>query len=610
MSNLEKYTDEVLINRLQEDVESGITLIMEQYAGILWTVCSNRLENCEDVKECVNDVFAEFCLDYKKFDKKKGDLKSYLCRIADRRAIDKYRENLRQIEKEDALARNLSERWEAKETVFDTETLEEALDSLAPIDSQILRMKYYDGLSYKEIASQIHLDYEIVKKRSQRSKKKLLRILLLGLLLAALAACAVLAIKKYRVSEHFGFIWDLDETMYELDKCENYYQKDDVRYYVLDALYQNQELKIKFALEWVGLTDDDRKWEQQFDVYESDFYEQIGKQAKLDDFLMVESEKESFYLLDGLSKIQDEKVSIFFVGLKFEEALDEELTEFDVTIKISEDMVFDLSMKEMETLEYEETNQQTAFIDVGTLRTGPVYQGETHTIASLYYEGFKEYQLTSLLTNDYMGIGNWNRENVVLIDGNGEEVSTQRIMCQDITIEEPQKIFELYFPIVENGDYLLKIPYLCLTRNWTTETQTIQLPTGEDNYLKCDTTILFEDGSGMHITGIERNETFVEFETYDEATNTIHQFKKKRWIYILEYEMQSVADLICTFATMQGQSSERTMISNRIDEENRFAVTIEQEEEPQQMSVQLVNPIYILNRETTFTITIQNSMED
>lgn len=62
MSNLEKYKDETLLKRLQEDMESGITLIMEQYVGILWSVCSHRLENPEDVKECVNDVFAEFCL--------------------------------------------------------------------------------------------------------------------------------------------------------------------------------------------------------------------------------------------------------------------------------------------------------------------------------------------------------------------------------------------------------------------------------------------------------------------------------------------------------------------------------------------------------------------
>lgn len=610
MSELKKYTDEELMNRLQEDRESGITWIMEQYAGILWTVCSRRLENPEDVKECVNDVFAEFCLDYRKFDKKKGDLKSYLCKIADRRAIDKYRENVRQLKKEEALAQRSSERWEAKETIYDVETLEAALDSLAPIDSQILRMKYYNGLSYKEIASQIQLDYEIVKKRSQRSKKKLLKILLLGLLLAALAACAVIASKKYRVSEYFGFIWDVDDKIYVLDKCQTSYQKDDVRYYVLDALYCEQKLSLKFAVEWVGLIDDDMQWDKQFEAYEADFYEQLEKQLKLEEFLRVESEKKDFYLLPGLSKIQNENVSVFSVELQLEEELDEALKEVDVTIQISEEMIFDLSMKEMETLEYEETDEQTAFLDVGTLRTGPVYQGETHTIASLYYENFKEYQLTPLITNDYKGIGNWNSENIVLMDENGQEVKTQRIMCQDVTAEQPQKIFELYFPLVEDGEYVLKIPYLCLTRNWTTETQTVQLPTGENDYLECDIKMLFEDGSGMHITGIERSETFIEHETYDEATNTVHQIKKKRWIYTLEYEMQSVADLLCTVSMAQGKSSEGTIITNRIDEENRYAIAIEQEEEPQQMMIELVNPIYILNRETTFNITIQNNMED
>lgn len=84
------------------------------------------------------------------------------------------------------------------------DALERALASLDPEDQEILRMKYYQGMTAWEIAASLGLPYETVKKRHQRSVKKLLKALGLGLdiavLLALLAACTYLALR------HFGFV--------------------------------------------------------------------------------------------------------------------------------------------------------------------------------------------------------------------------------------------------------------------------------------------------------------------------------------------------------------------------------------------------------------------
>ena len=86
----------------------------------------------------------------------------------------------------------------------DHDALRRAWESLDPVDETILRMKYYEGKTAREIAESLGLPYETVKKRHQRGLKKLLRALLTTLLI--LAALTVLAACAYLVLRYFGFV--------------------------------------------------------------------------------------------------------------------------------------------------------------------------------------------------------------------------------------------------------------------------------------------------------------------------------------------------------------------------------------------------------------------
>ena len=52
-----------------------------------------------------------------------------------------------------------------------------ALEMLDPDDARILRMRYWKGMRYTEIARSLQLPYETVKKRGQRGLQKLRRCL-------------------------------------------------------------------------------------------------------------------------------------------------------------------------------------------------------------------------------------------------------------------------------------------------------------------------------------------------------------------------------------------------------------------------------------------------
>ena len=195
-------TDDSLLSLLRRDPEAGMAGLIDAYSGLLWTVCRRVLDNEEDVKECVNESFAAFYLRHDRFDPEKGSLKGYLAVIARRCAIRRYHENRRaeigaaayaEEEDEDPFAR--AER---------RDELERALAALDPLDEQILCMKYYRGMTAREIAETLGLSYETVKKRHQRSLKKLLKSISVGMAVAAILA--LLAACAYLVLRHFGFV--------------------------------------------------------------------------------------------------------------------------------------------------------------------------------------------------------------------------------------------------------------------------------------------------------------------------------------------------------------------------------------------------------------------
>lgn len=163
--------DQTLLSILEEDPERGIALLEELYTEPLRLAASQRLDNPDDVRECVHDTLTDFYLQRKLFHGTKGSLRSYLVAIADHKAIRCYWENRKQW-----LAAQLSqtasediENWEK------TEQLQQALSRLSADDRRILELKYYDGYTVKEIALKMKMGHETVKKRHQRALKKLLR---------------------------------------------------------------------------------------------------------------------------------------------------------------------------------------------------------------------------------------------------------------------------------------------------------------------------------------------------------------------------------------------------------------------------------------------------
>lgn len=210
-------TDRALLEGLARDPETGLAALMQCYAGLVWSVAAKYLENPEDIKECVNDTFADFYRERERFDPEKGSMKLFLATIARRRAIDRFRSSSR------TETVPLSEDIPTQDGISpeDRADLAAALESLTEEDAAILRMKYYGGMSFREIAASLELPYETVKKRHQRGLKKMKKFLLAGLVLALvalLAACAYFVLRYFGLVPGYGVNTDPEGSVYILEE--------------------------------------------------------------------------------------------------------------------------------------------------------------------------------------------------------------------------------------------------------------------------------------------------------------------------------------------------------------------------------------------------------
>lgn len=211
-------TEAKWIAQLDTKPDQTMKVLVEQYAALACHEAAKYLENPEDVKDCVNETFAEVYCHRSSYDPEKGSLATWIGTIARNRAISVYRKAVKRPASIDAegISTNVDNILEAEQTM----DVEQAISQLSETDQKIIRMKYYEDMSISEIAESLHIPYETAKKRHTRSIKKLRHTLLLVLIIAALimlAACGVIKVlRHFGVLPGYGLVPDPDPVCYLL----------------------------------------------------------------------------------------------------------------------------------------------------------------------------------------------------------------------------------------------------------------------------------------------------------------------------------------------------------------------------------------------------------
>lgn len=613
-----KYTEEELLTLLRQDREEGAAALMEQYAGLLWTVCSRRLANEEDIKECVNSAFAEFCLHLDRFDPGQSSLKNYLCRIADRRAMNCHRRMIRYQAVEEAAARQQDDRQSGSDRVALAEQLEDAMDQLVPIDAQILRMKYYDGLSYKEIADQLHIHYDTVKKRSLRSRRKLLKLLLTLVLLALLVACTVVFLRRYQYSGTAGFNWSADEPLYEWVSGDLTWSDDKAQYTLVSASCQSGDLQMEFHVLWTSEEKTpwyrEKEWYNPNERYFYYLFEKIQIRYRCGDEwleLPVNVGTEAGQRIEA-EDTDKEGIEIFCA----EDAIEISETTDTVWVQLwlGDALLGEVALSKLPVQEFEDSKEIAVLSDGTRLLAGPGVADTPFSVVTLLQQTQSQYTLSGMLSQHYYARAE-EVQPITLTAQDGTVYSSSRVSATTDTMGQGDVIraYELYFQDVPAGQYTLYIPYLFVQTDAISQEVTLPLPV-EEEYLACNVKVLFEDGSGLHITGITRTREENQNYDLDENGSYVLTSVDTIWRYGLTVEPISGGLYpIVNAVPLLHISEDGLQVSggSYYTEDQGYypLISVWSEELLDQVTVAFYNPVYFMDEDVTLNVTVLEKTE-
>lgn len=166
-----KLQDMELMNTLKSSPDIGLEYLMEQYAGIVFSIIKGKLFTVgteEDIKEDVSDVFMMFYQQLDQIDLAKGSIKTYLAVMAKHKGIDLYRKLGKSVELNTSMElvkEQFDEQFEDKRVNLENKVIDkeqkkvllEAIDKLGEPDKEIFIRKYYMDQKSKEIAETMNL---------------------------------------------------------------------------------------------------------------------------------------------------------------------------------------------------------------------------------------------------------------------------------------------------------------------------------------------------------------------------------------------------------------------------------------------------------------------
>lgn len=533
---------EHILTLLREDREQGAELLLETYTPLLWSICSRRLSDPEDIKECINDVFTGFCMNVDKFDPEQSSLKNYLALLADRRAISCFRSNQRreQAEAEAALA-------ESPDQTELHRNLEEALSLLQPEDEQIIRMKYYGGMTYREIAEQMGLAEETVKKRGRRSLRKMAKWMLIGLVIAALlAGCTYVVHQYFRYFRGVGVITDAELPVYQMVDAPEPIFANGLTIYPLNVSYSDETLVLTLAFlpEETG-----EPINYDLNRYLADGY----------DFSVNGSLPEGpSYLMDIMcqhhmtvsreSLTADEDGTIRFhldlIPQEFNAAVVKQNYDFDMDMSV---LSWDITLEETEAIQdLTELGYylETTYVDFLVLTDWEfsTETNDTYTLISLcpIYKT-DDLVLSDLISTCYTLLEGREREYITLSDAAGNTYPVYRTVRP--APEKSSTEFTLWFKNLPSGEYTLNLPSLCYKAEESPHRITLALPEQDGEPLFCQESLTLQDGSILSISGIHRRSerdtsNYMTEHWVDGVLNwVLEEDDITLWHYSIDYEL-------------------------------------------------------------------------
>lgn len=159
--------DTVLLARMRAGDGQALSVVYNEHAGLVFGLARRVTHDEQLARDITQDVFIYLWELPARVDLSRGSLRSYLSTVAYRRAIDEVRRRERRSRLESSLTRSESQDGpEAGAIATWRRQHIAALLDLLPADQRIaIRLAYYDGLTYTEVAMTLGIPEGTAKSR-------------------------------------------------------------------------------------------------------------------------------------------------------------------------------------------------------------------------------------------------------------------------------------------------------------------------------------------------------------------------------------------------------------------------------------------------------------
>ena len=164
-------SEQQLIADLKSGVDGAFDRLYEQYSGTLLTDLHRKGASARDAEDVLQETFLRVSMNLEKIDEKKS-LWGYLRTIATRLAIDTHRKNVRRgvvLSYEDSIQPEPQNEVDTEDTTKEFAFAMTILDEQPELTKQIVRMYFFDQMTYLEIAQQLGIGATTAKDRVKKA---------------------------------------------------------------------------------------------------------------------------------------------------------------------------------------------------------------------------------------------------------------------------------------------------------------------------------------------------------------------------------------------------------------------------------------------------------
>jgi RNA polymerase sigma-70 factor (ECF subfamily) len=157
-----------LLARVARGDHAAFEAVYDQFAGPVYGLVRKVLRDLAQSEEVAQEVLLEVWRTASRFDPARGSASAWVMTIAHRRAIDRVRSENAATAREQKLipgAEAGGDVAELVETTLDRQRVQRCLGALSPLQAESVKLAYYGGYTYSQVAELLDVPLGTVKTR-------------------------------------------------------------------------------------------------------------------------------------------------------------------------------------------------------------------------------------------------------------------------------------------------------------------------------------------------------------------------------------------------------------------------------------------------------------